>query len=45
MTKAAKGFANKAKSGAKALAARWRQTAERARLERRQGKTRPPRSA
>jgi hypothetical protein len=30
-----KGFANKAKSGAKALAARWRQAAERARIERR----------
>ncbi len=43
MTKAAKGFANKAKSGAKALAVRWRQAAERARIERRRGKARQAR--
>lgn len=40
MKAAQKGFANKAKSGAKALAARWRQAAERARVERQRGKVR-----
>lgn len=38
MKAAQKRFTNKAKSGARALAARWRQAAERARIERRRGK-------